>query len=260
MNPLLHVHVPWREIDLWLDQLLKRQLQPEIGFQGEDFDLLSAAELKRVAAALQEADLAVTVHAPFMDLNPGALEPIVREATRQRLEQALDAAGRLGAGLMVIHPGYDHWHYDQNPQLWLDQALPFFRKLLPAIERSGLKIAIENIFETSPESLTKLVSAIDHPLCGYCFDVGHWNLFAADSRMENWLDALADKLYHLHLHDNLGATDQHLPLGEGHIDFTPLNTFLARQPLLPTMTLEAHSAEHFERSLAALPGLLPAAC
>ena len=259
MKPL-HVHVPWRQIDLWMAKLLERQLQPEIGFQGGDFDQLVPAKLERIALALHEADLAVTVHAPFMDLNPGALEPIVREATRQRLGQALEAADRLGARLMVIHPGYDHWHYDHNPQLWLDQALPFFRELLPAIERAKVRIGIENIFETSPETLAGLVSAIDHPRCGHCFDVGHWNLFAADSRMETWLAALADKLYHLHLHDNFGRTDEHLPLGEGNIDFNPLNTFLARQPVLPTMTLEAHSSAHLERSLAALPGRLPAVC
>lgn len=260
MNPLLHVHVPWRQIDQWLTQLLQRHLQPEFGFHGSDLDLLANEELDLVATKLQQAGLAVTVHAPFMDLNPGALEPIVRDATRQRLEQALTAASRLGARLLVVHPGYDQWHYDHNPQLWLDQALPFFQQLLPAIEQAGVRIAVENIFETSPDTLVQLVTAIDHPLCGYCFDVGHWNLFAADKQMANWLQPLAGKLLHLHLHDNFGLTDQHLPLGEGNIDFSALNAFLAGCTEPPSMTLEAHSVEHLERSLLNLPRWLPAIC
>jgi len=259
MNPL-HVHVPWREIDRWLPQLLDRQLQPELGFHGADLDLLANQDLERVAAELQQAGLAITIHAPFMDLNPGALDPIVRDATRQRLEQALAAADRLGAKLMVVHPGYDQWHYDHNPQLWFDRALPFFQQLLPTVEQAGVRIAVENIFETSPDTLIQLVTAIDHPLCGYCFDVGHWNLFAADPQLGNWLQPLVSRLFHLHLHDNLGGTDQHLPLGEGNIDFSPLNAFLAACAEPPSMTLEAHSAEHLERSLRSLARLLPAVC
>jgi sugar phosphate isomerase/epimerase len=260
MIPRLHVHVPWRQIDHWLPQLLERRLQPEIGFRGEDFDPLDVASLERVAAALQQAGLAVSVHAPFMDLNPGALDPIVRDVTLRRLEQALVAARQLKARLIVIHPGYDHWHYDHQPQLWLDYAVPFFRELLPAIEQSGARVGIENIFETQPETLIQLVTALDHPLCGYCFDVGHWHLFAENSHMAGWLAPFAHKLYHLHLHDNCGDLDQHLALGQGTIDFTPLNTYLSNCVELPSMTLEAHSIEDLELSLAALPGLLPAGC
>jgi sugar phosphate isomerase/epimerase len=260
MNPRLHVHVPWRQIDDWLPQLLERRLQPEIGFRGEDFDPLDAATLERVATLLQQAGLAVSVHAPFMDLNPGALDPIVREATLRRLNQALAAARQLKARLIVIHPGYDHWHYDHQPQLWLEQTIPFFRELLPAIEQSGVRVAIENIFETRPETLIDLITALDHPLYGYCFDVGHWHLFAEDKRMTAWLATLADKLYHLHLHDNCGSMDQHLALGQGDIDFAPLNAYLGKCIMQPSMTLEAHRIEDLELSLEALPRLLPAVC
>lgn len=253
MNPQLHVHVPWQQIDRWLGFLRQQQLQPEIAFQGGDLDSLDQERLKRISTELQCSGLAVTVHAPFMDLNPGALEPIVRQATQHRLEQTLVAAAQLKARLIVIHPGYDDWHYDHNPQLWLDQAVPFFSRLLPICENTGMRIGIENIFETRPDSLVDLVMAIDHPLCGHCFDVGHWNLFAADSPMEHWLHALAGRLYHLHLHDNGGLTDQHLPLGEGKIDFTPLKNYLSVQATRPTMTLEAHSFADLQRSLLALP-------
>jgi sugar phosphate isomerase/epimerase len=260
MNPRLHVHVPWRQIDHWLPQLFERQLQPEIGFLGEDFDSLDSAALERVAAELSQAGLAVSVHAPFMDLNPGALDPIIREATLRRLKQALAAARQLKARLIVIHPGYDNWHYDHQPQLWLDQAVPFFRELLPAIEQSGAQVGIENIFESRPETLVQLITALAHPLCGYCFDVGHWHLFADNPRMEDWLSALDDKLYHLHLHDNNGQMDQHLALGQGTIDFTQLNDYLRDFPGNPRMTLEAHRLADLELSLEALPRLLPAVC
>lgn len=257
MNSQLHVHVPWQQIDRWLIRLQQQRLQPEIAFQGGDLDSLDLTKLERVSAELQNSGLAVTVHAPFMDLNPGALETIVRQATRQRLEQTLAAATQLKARLVVIHPGYDDWHYDHNPQLWLEQAAPFFRTLLPSCERAEIRIGIENIFESRPDTLVDLVTAINHPLVGHCFDVGHWNLFAEDARMDLWLQPLAGRLYHLHLHDNGGLTDQHLPLGAGNIDFTPLKKFLSQLPERPTMTLEAHSFRDLQRSLKALPISLP---
>lgn len=255
---LLHVHVPWRHINERLPELQHRGLQPELAFTGPDLDSLDPAQLDRVADCLQTAGLAVTIHAPFLDLNPGALDPLVREVTWTRLSRTLELATTLQARVVVVHPGFDLWHYDHKPQLWLNQALPFFRELLALAEASGTRLAVENIFETRIDSLVELVTGLDHPLCGYCFDVGHWNLFAESTDMAAWLAEIADRLFHLHLHDNCGRTDQHLPLGAGTIDFAPLNALLSqiRQP--PTMTLEAHTSDNLFASLAALTQVLPA--
>lgn len=255
---LLHVHVPWRQIDARLPELLQRRLQPELAFTGPDLDQLDNGQLEQVASSLQSAGLAVTLHAPFLDLNPGALDPLVREVTWQRLSQTLKIAATLQTRVVVIHPGFDLWHYDHKPELWLTQALPFFHDLLETAEAAGTRLAVENIFETRIDSLVQLVSGLDHPLCGYCFDVGHWNLFAESTDMAAWLDQIADRLFHLHLHDNLGHTDQHLPLGAGAINFEPLNALLLRSEHLPTMTLEAHTSNNLYASLAALTKVLPA--
>ena len=121
----------------------------------------------------------------------------------------------------------------------------------------GTRLAVENIFETRIDSLVQLITDLDHPLCGYCFDVGHWNLFAESTDMADWLDQIAVRLFHLHLHDNHGRTGQHLPLGAGAIDFAPLNAMLLRSEQPPTMTLEAHTSDNLYASLAALPKVLP---
>lgn len=245
----LHVHVPAAHLPSAMPFLLERRLQPEIALKGPDLDRLSPQHLRDAGDRLARAGLKVTVHAPFADLNPGALEPLVFEATRQRFFQTLEAAERLGARLVVFHPGYDRWKYGGLDYLWLDQNLRFWPPLLNKAAGQECMMALENIFEKDPGTLATLLSTLDSPWLGHCFDIGHWNLFAEVSLSE-WFANLGSHLVHLHLHDNLGQSDDHLPVGEGVIDFRALFERVAGLPASPTMTLEAHTRENLLRSLA----------
>jgi sugar phosphate isomerase/epimerase len=244
----LHMHVPYRQLDPWLPFLLARQLQPEVAFKGPELDQVSSTLLRQTGSQLAAAGLSCTVHAPFMDLNPGALEPLVFAATRRRFEQTLDAAESLGASLIVLHPGYDPWKYSGQDHLWLEQNLLFWPPLLERARQIGCMLALENIFEVRPDSLAALIECIDSPSLGHCFDIGHWRLFAEGS-LADWFAVLGKRVVHLHLHDNFGQRDEHLPVGEGNIDFAALFGLIATLPQSPSMTLEAHSQQAALRSL-----------
>lgn len=47
----------------------------------------------------------VAMHGPCGDLNPGSIDPLVREVARQRTQAGYDIALRFGAGHIVYHPG-----------------------------------------------------------------------------------------------------------------------------------------------------------
>ena len=247
-RPRLGAHIPWAQIATYLDRVLALELAPEIAIKGPEFDTLDESLLDQSSQKIAAAQIRPTLHAPFFDLNPGALDPLIRQATRQRLTQALTAAGRLNAHLMVIHPGVDKWRYPNLEQVWLVQAKEFLLPLIDQAAACGCRLAIENIYEDTPDLLVQLVDEIDSEWFGHCFDAGHWHLFGK-TNMTDWLDAIGPRLLHLHLHDNHGVADEHLPLGEGTIDFSPLQNKLRSMPALPSMTLEAHSAEHLKRSL-----------
>lgn len=258
MHEPLHVHVPYQQLDAALPFLLKRHLQPEIAFKGPDLDRLRPDALRQAGQQLAAAGLGISVHAPFMDLNPGALEPLVLAVTRRRFEQSLDAAEALQARLVVFHPGYDPWKYGGQDHLWLEQSRMFWPPLLERAAHAGCSIALENIFEVRPDTLAALLDSVDSPLLGHCFDIGHWHLFAEGS-LADWFAALGPRLTHLHLHDNFGERDEHLPVGEGSIDFAELFSLVAPLARPPSMTLEAHSQEALLRSLRGVARyLLPA--
>jgi len=255
---LLHVHVPYQQLEASIPFLVENRLQPEIAFKGSDLDRLTPDSIPRLGRQLADSGLGCTLHAPFMDLNPGSPEPLVYSATRIRFEQTLDAAEAFGAKLVVFHPGYDPWRYAGQDSLWLEHNLRFWPPLLERAARFGCMIALENIFERKTETLAALLNQLDSPQLGHCFDVGHWNLFS-ELPLSDWFSTLGPHLVHLHLHDNHGELDDHLPIGEGGIDFSSLFSQLATFPRMPSMTLEAHTRSDLLRSLKALrPYLLSA--
>jgi sugar phosphate isomerase/epimerase len=250
----LHAHLPWLRRGEFLPRILDLGLAPEIAFKGPELDKQPVSQLAAVARLVAANGRRPTVHAPFFDLSPGAMEPMVRQITLKRLTQALQAAGRLGAHLMVVHPGYDRWRYPNLASAWLDHATSTFSPLIAMAEQHDCRLALENIYEETTETLTALVKRLDSPWFGHCFDIGHWRLFGKESQ-DAWLKAVAPRLLHLHLHDNHGQNDEHLPVGEGSIDFAPLRQLLPdlAQPL--SITLEAHDPEALQRSLANLDTL-----
>lgn len=244
----LHAHLPWSNHADHLEAILELGLAPEFAFKGPDLDSLDESLVAYTARRLSATGRRPTVHAPFFDLSPGAMEPRVRQVTRERLSQSLETAGKLGAQVMVVHPGYDRWRYPHLADNWIAQAADFFPPLLALAERVDCRLALENIYEETPATLLSLVDRLASPWFGHCFDIGHWRLFGTTGQ-NDWLAAIAPRLLHLHLHDNLGQADDHLPVGEGTIDFAPLCRLLQTFAKPPTMTLEAHSPDDLRRSL-----------
>jgi len=244
----LGAHLPWAQTVHLLGAVLELDLAPEIAIKGPELDSLQESLMNQVAQTLAAAKIRPTVHAPFFDLNPGAIDPLIRQATYQRLSQALRFAGHVNAHLMVIHPGFDKWRYPNLEQTWLTLAKDFFVPLVDQAAICGCRLVLENIYEETPDTLVQLVEGLDSEWFGHCFDTGHWRLFGKRP-MASWLDALGPQLFHLHLHDNRGQADDHLPLGEGIIDFSPLQVKLRQLLPCPSITLEAHSHEHLLQSL-----------
>lgn len=255
MSERLHVHVPWRRLDEAMPMLLGEGLQPEIAFKAADLDDLDSRQLRRAAQRLSRAGLRVSLHAPFADLNPGALEPLVLTATEKRFRQTLDVADALGARMIVFHPGFDRWKYGGLDHLWLEQNLDFWPPMVEHAARIDCPMALENIFEERPDTLVRLLAAIDSHWLGHCFDVGHWHLFGKVS-LDDWFAALGPRIVHLHLHDNRGRGDDHLPPGDGKIDFDALYAHLRRLDAAPTLTLEIHKPADLLRAVARIPSPL----
>lgn len=248
MKANIHAHVPYARLAEHLDYAIANRVNPEVFLSADSLDSLVWEELASHASVLHEAGLATTIHSPFIDLNPGAIDSSIREATRNRIRQVMKAAELLRPKAIVVHPGYDDLHYGDNSLVWLKNSIEFWREFVPQARELGTILAVENIFEKEPSTIKALLDAIDDPCFRHCFDIGHWNMFTTVT-LEEWFSELGSYIVETHIHDNNGTSDEHLPVGEGKIDFARFFPLLNRYAPQAIWTIEAHSTERLQRAI-----------
>ena len=176
------------------------------------------------------------LHAPFAELCPAAIDPLVREIAKQRFLQAAALAKRYGAEKMVVHSGFIPLVY--YPEWFAPQSAAFWREFLNDVD--GLTLCVENVMETSPDALRQIAEQVNDPRLRICFDVGH--AFCQSGELAPWLDALAPYSSHVHLHNNHGSFDEHLGLPDGTLDMAAVIRQLEALAPQATYTLEVRSA------------------
>ncbi|MCK5513169.1 MAG: sugar phosphate isomerase/epimerase [Deltaproteobacteria bacterium] len=248
MNKTIQANVPYKMLLEKLDFILENELNPEIYFDGDALDTYREKDLLRIRTALKQKGLEITIHAPFMDLSPGGVDTKIKKATIERLNQTIDVADFFQPQMVVFHPGYNKWFFDGNVEMWLDNSIKTWEPLVMKAEKMGIPLAVENIFEEEPSSLEKLISSINSPYFNFCFDTGHFNLFSTTT-MKDWFDSLGNYFKEVHLHDNFKKSDDHLPIGDGDIDFDLFFKLIKQYDIAPIYTIEPHKIEHLERSL-----------
>jgi sugar phosphate isomerase/epimerase len=248
MENKIHAHVPYGRLAEHLEYAVANRINPEVHFNAEALDHLVWEELASLAGALHSAGLETTIHAPFIDLNPGAVDPSIRAASRYRIKQVMQTAELLRPKVIVVHPGYDDLHYGDIRLVWLKNSIDFWKEFVPLARDIDTVLAVENIYEKEPSTIKALLDAVDNPNFRHCFDVGHWNMFTTVT-LDEWFNELGDYIVESHIHDNHGRSDEHLPVGEGAIDFNRFFPLLNRFAPEAVWTLEAHNTEHLQRAL-----------
>jgi len=248
---LIHINVPYSMLLHRLDFAVKNRIHPEIYFSGENLDTCYEKDVKKVAETLRQNGLEATLHGPFMDLSPGGVDRRIKEVTLDRLSRTIELAAVFRPKTVVFHPGYEKWKFDGDVKLWLKSSLETWRPLVKKAESMGLTLAIENVFEETPDSLRNLLEEINSPHLRFCFDTGHHNVFST-SPLQTWIETLGTYLREVHLHDNRREMDEHLPVGEGTFDFDGFFNLLSQFELDPIYTIEPHEEPHLWRSLAAV--------
>ena len=162
----------------------------------------------RIRTSAFASRVRLSVHAPWRanPLKPESLETLVRH---------LEFARDLGAVLVNIH---------LYPEAGLDAYVKAIEPLLRRLPEFGLRLSIENSPLTEPRLFNELFrrltdlrpSGFEH--VGMCLDLGHANL-CEPTRNDylQYIDLLDPevRIIHIHLHENWGDFDTHLPIFTG---------------------------------------------
>jgi hexulose-6-phosphate isomerase len=121
----------------------------------------------------------------------------IRQEGREGLQQALKDAKRYGATSVLLVPG--RVTKDVSYDDCFKRSVAEIRKVVPVAEETGVKIAVENVwndFITKPEQAVAFLDAIDSPLVGWHFDIGNAVKY---SPPETWIPMLGKRILKLHI-------------------------------------------------------------
>lgn len=148
----------------------------------------------RDATGLELPSVCCSTHwaKPLSDPNPN-----VRKEGLDGLIHSLKDAKSYGSTSVLLVPGVvnDKVKYEEA---W-ERCIAEIRKAIPVAEETGVKIAIENVwnnFITKPEQAVALMDAINSPHVGWHFDIGNVIRY---SPPETWIPHLGKRILKLHL-------------------------------------------------------------
>lgn len=156
----------------------------------------------------QAEDMTLSVHAPLF-------KPVLAGPAGQILAEELEFARYLGASVFVLH-----LDFAKGMAAFAEAIFPLFHVL----DSFSCRLALENTPQTNPVQINDFFAAFcgKHPALrtkvGLCFDMGHANLCSmTHNDYHGFLDKLAAEIpiVHVHLHENWGDADTHLPLFAG---------------------------------------------
>jgi sugar phosphate isomerase/epimerase len=181
---------------------------------------------------------ALAIHGPFIGMEYAHVDHMIREVVQRRLDMTFDVALKLRAGRVVLHGGYKLENdLFQLQESWLKRNVEFWQREIRRWAAAGIGIVLENEAEKTPDLLLRLVNQVDHPFLGLCMDIGHQHMFSELEAVE-WVRRMANRLFHVHLHDNDRTGDHHWPIGRGTIDFERFYTAIMQQAPQATLSLE----------------------
>jgi sugar phosphate isomerase/epimerase len=184
------------------------------------FDLWKPELLEPVVTRLQALQIAaVSIHAPFghaLDLaHPHAHH---REAGIHAILLAARAIRQMGGSLVVVHPS-DLPRTGADITARLESSAASLRAAADGCRSEGVRMAIESplphLIGGHPDEFAWILKHVDAN-AGVCLDTGH---IALGRAWQRFMEIADGRLVHVHASDNHGHYDDHLPPGEGTIDW-----------------------------------------
>ncbi len=207
-----------------------------------------------LAAALRRNNLGLICHLPTFVYTADLTESI-RRVSVEEMRHSIAVAAELGAEKAVLHPGLV---MGLGP-LVLERALALAFESLDILADTARGVGLTLCVENMPPNCGAFIEPDEfdvvfkrYPEFQMTLDVGHANIRdEKGGRVFELIRRFGDRISHLHISDNRGKRDDHLPLGQGIIDFAAIARKISEIGRAETATLEI-----FEEAEKGLPASL----
>lgn len=192
----------------------------EIGTPPRHFNPLLSDQIATLATGLRAHNLAaVSIHAPFGGrLDLADPNPHHRHDGVAAVRSAAAAIKHLGGRLVIVHPS-DLKRDQHDVQARLESSVDSLRLLGHDCHAEGVELVIESplphLIGGHPDEFAWILARLPQTV-RVCLDTGHTWL---GHHWRPFLNVAGDRLAHVHANDNHGHRDDHLPPGDGRIDW-----------------------------------------
>jgi sugar phosphate isomerase/epimerase len=234
-----YLSVPFHKLEDTMEFISREGYTPEVRMTETDYLMsLTARDLDRVRRLLDTKGYRIFTHAPFFGLDVASIDAGISSYSLRCLGRAIEVTAGLGGELMVVHTGYLPQYSREGRRMWFRNWCDRMPRLVERARRHGVLIALENTWDDRPEVLDHLRDLLpDREQVKYCLDTGHMNVYSR-LPVRRWWERLGGNVAALHLHDNDGLSDDHLPPGGGTFDFETMVSILDCVRPLPLLDLE----------------------
>lgn len=192
----------------------------EVGTPPRHFDPWRHEEVMALGDRLARLSMKpVAIHAPFGGLldftDPN---PHHRHAAIGATLSAASALREVGGDRVVVHVS-DVPRQGADVSERLQHATDALRVLARACGQMHMMLIVEtplpHLIGGHPDEFATVVDRLD-PSVGVCFDTSHTTL---GRHWERFMEVAGNRLVHVHANDHRGQHDDHLPPGDGTIDW-----------------------------------------
>lgn len=175
----------------------KFKMLKELGFDGVEFSSPHQYDNKEILAARDKTGLLIpgVVNSEHWKSPLSDADPKVREKCFNTVIQSLNDCKLYGGTTVLLVAGIvnEKISYADAYKRTQEQI----RKLIPHVEKTGIKIAVENVwnnFLISPLEAARYIDEINHPLIGWYFDIGNILRYGWP---EQWIETLNKRIMKL---------------------------------------------------------------
>ncbi|MBI4294860.1 MAG: sugar phosphate isomerase/epimerase [Chloroflexi bacterium] len=192
-----------------------------------------------------------SLHAPYSErIDLTLLQEEERLEAVSEVKAAVDALATLGGKTLVLHAGTATESPLPQTEQRLWQSARSLKQIYSYCQERHVILALEDMLPHlvggRAAEMWWLLSQLPQEGVGICLDTGHSFLSGS---LTDRLRLFGPRLLMLHAHDNLGKFDDHLPPGEGHIDWPGLLDRLFDTGFSGDIVLEIGEASDFTASL-----------
>ncbi|HDI74692.1 MAG: hypothetical protein DRJ52_02705 [Thermoprotei archaeon] len=186
-------------------------------FQAVSNPVPMARRIKEMASS-QGIEIYVKAYTP--DMNLASLNNTIRSASQRLLIQAVRFAQSAGSNYVVFDPGYLPREY---PSRLINRARSLLARTISNVSRltgGTVTLLIENSPKADRQPLASTIEdlkTLSETLnCKLALNIGHANTVG---NVVDFINELKDFIEVVHLSDNNGEQDSHLPIGYGRINY-----------------------------------------